>query len=1002
MRRLLLGFLLLGLMAPVVGADVWDDLTTFTSSEERSCPPVAVNELIVNTPAGEMGAIEDRLIAMIGSTNATLEAKRFACRMLQRVGTEKSVPLLGGLLCDEALSHYARLTLERLTDSEAAAKALTKALDVAPDRLKIGIMGSLAARGDAKAVKPIARYTRSDNPSVTTAALAALGKIGGKRARKAILKTPIPDAPPAARTAIQAARYDAMLAVAEELQDADLLEHIYITAPTAAHSGVALRGLVVVDESRAAPLVAELVKGEVSYLRGVTLTILAHDGGTTLTEAVAGCLTELPAERQCALMALLAERGDPAALTSVATFVDSEVATVSEAAIRAMAALGDGATVTLLLPRATGARRDAVIDALANMTHPDVNSQLIAALEEEATVVVACAVLGQREVQKAMPAIKGLTTSADPLIKKAAWAALGGVATVADLDALMKLTLSIEDEKAARMGYGCVRTVSSSASDKNACIEAVGTYYDEADEYAKGFILDLAAAGGSPKGLVYARSALASGNKPLHDKAVKALAAWSRPQHVYADLLKVAQTDADPKSRLLALRGYISQGGKERNQAACLKVLTRAKELAERPEEKRLIIAATDRWKEAAFVPLVRAYVRDPAVAAEARLSLLNKVDHFIESRAVPVGVIETLNIVLADSSSDPKQVEEVVQQLGKVEPLAGDWQGELTLDGKKQPLAAQVIALGNGRYQANLVPEFDKRVAPLAVLTGSRGDAGVALDAPEGETLWKGSLDSKGFRGTVSGKRTGAFELAKVERLSPALGKPPPEDAVVLFDGTNTDAWQHQNAAPCRWRLVDGAMVVTTKSGNLFSKQVFTRDHELHLEFRTPLQPARRGQQRGNSGVYLQGMYEVQILDSYGLEGRDNECGGIYKVGPPRVNMCAPPMQWQSYDIAFTAPTFDAEGKKLTSARMTVRHNDVLIHEDQEVRGPTGASSTRDEKNPKGLHLQDHGNPVQYRNIWVKECPEVAVEALTAPAQTHTVVLSGTNGSDHVAGQAN
>ncbi|MBT3293631.1 MAG: HEAT repeat domain-containing protein [Verrucomicrobia bacterium] len=759
-------------LGQVAGADVWDDLATFTSSTERSSPPVAVNDLIVNTPAGEMGAIEDRLIAMISSTHSTLEAKRFSCRMLQRVGTEKSVPLLGSLLCDEALSHYARLTLERLTDSDAASKALTEALDKAPDPLKIGIMGSLAARGDAKAVKPIARTARSDNPAVTTAALHALGKLGGKRARKAILKTPVPAAPLAARTAIQAARYDAMLMVADAIQDAELLEEIYITAPTAAHSGAALRGLILVDESRAAPLVAELVKDEASYPRDVVLTSLAHDGGATLTEAVAGCLSELPAGRQCVLMALLAKRGDPAALTTIETFVESKMATVRDAAIRAMAALGDGATAALLVSQATDDQREVVLDALVRMTHPDVNTQLIAALDDKTTAAAACAVLGRRAVKEAMPTLKGLTASADGQIQRAAWEALGRIASVDDLDTLMQLTLSIEDEKAARMGYGCVRTVSASASDKNACIEDVGKYYDAANEVGKLFILDLAAAGGAAEGLVYARSALASDNKVLHDKAVKALAAWSQPQHVYGDLLKVARSDTDTKSRLLALRGYISQGGKERKQATCLDILTKAQALATRPEEKRLIIAAANPWQEAAFVPLVRAYVADPAVAAEARLSLLNKVEHFTKQHNVPAGIIQTLNTIVADPASDLPQVERAMQLLDEVAPFAGDWQGELTLDGKQQPVVAQVIDLGNGAYQANLLPEFDKRVAPLAVLTGTTGAKGIALVATADETRWEGTVATNGFSGTVSGKRTGTFRLSKVERLSPELGK--------------------------------------------------------------------------------------------------------------------------------------------------------------------------------------------------------------------------------------
>jgi hypothetical protein len=165
----------------------------------------------------------------------------------------------------------------------------------------------------------------------------------------------------------------------------------------------------------------------------------------------------------------------------------------------------------------------------------------------------------------------------------------------------------------------------------------------------------------------------------------------------------------------------------------------------------------------------------------------------------------------------------------------------------------------------------------------------------------------------------------------------------------------------------MDGVMEVVPGSGDIVTLQKFT-DFRLHLEFRTPFMPGAREQARGNSGVYLQGRYEVQVLDSYGLTGEDNECGGIYKVRAPRVNMCAPPGQWQSYDILFHAPRFDADGKKVKDALVTVVHNGIVIHEDLTVPGPTGGAVDDAVQLPGGILLQDHGNLVQYRNIWLVE----------------------------------
>ena len=229
-----------------------------------------------------------------------------------------------------------------------------------------------------------------------------------------------------------------------------------------------------------------------------------------------------------------------------------------------------------------------------------------------------------------------------------------------------------------------------------------------------------------------------------------------------------------------------------------------------------------------------------------------------------------------------------------------------------------------------------------------------------------KGTLNGDTFKCNYEGPVNGIFEMEKVIRNSPRLGVTPPEGAIVLFDGTNTDQWQHPGkGGPVTWILVEGAMEAV--KGSIVTKKKF-KDFTLHLEFRTPYMPKARGQGRGNSGVYAQGRYEVQVLDSYGLEGLDNECGGIYKVGRPYVNMCAPPGQWQSYNIAFNAANFDNQGNKTDNARLTVIHNGVTIHDNRELPGPTGGALDNNESAPGGIYLQDHSNPVQYRNIWIVE----------------------------------
>jgi len=219
-----------------------------------------------------------------------------------------------------------------------------------------------------------------------------------------------------------------------------------------------------------------------------------------------------------------------------------------------------------------------------------------------------------------------------------------------------------------------------------------------------------------------------------------------------------------------------------------------------------------------------------------------------------------------------------------------------------------------------------------------------------------------------------GKVNVADAERIWHDYAEPPKvklekiskEKEIVLFDGTDFSHWTHQNGKAVRWEIVGDAMKIVPRSGSIVTKKVY-RDFEMHIEFKLPqLPPNVRGQGRGNSGVYIQRRYEIQILDSYGEPPRNNGGGSIYKFKEPDKNACKKPGEWQSYDIKFRAARFEGEGenaKKVKNARITVRHNGVLIHDDEDVPNKTGAGQ-KEGPDPGPILLQEHGNEVWFRNI--------------------------------------
>ncbi|MBI5834997.1 MAG: DUF1080 domain-containing protein [Armatimonadetes bacterium] len=303
--------------------------------------------------------------------------------------------------------------------------------------------------------------------------------------------------------------------------------------------------------------------------------------------------------------------------------------------------------------------------------------------------------------------------------------------------------------------------------------------------------------------------------------------------------------------------------------------------------------------------------------------------------------------------------------QAGPDYQVQGEYRG--TLPGNKA-LGCQILAQGKGTFRAWFL---------TGGLPGDGWDAStpVGIDGTlTGETATfgrDGAWTAQWTAGRLSGKtdKGVAFGLAKVTRVSPTLGAKPPEGAVVLFDGTDTKAFSTAR--------MDDQKRLLALSGPT------TRDawqnFRLHVEFWLPFNPTGRGQGRVNSGVYLQRRYELQVCDSFGnltAKPRSGDtCGELYRSVPAAVNACLPPLCWQTYDIDFAAPRFDAAGTKTAPARLTVRLNGILIHDNIEVPGKTGSGQVEGPQ-PLPLYLQNHGSPVFFRNVWLVPAPPAEAPA--------------------------
>ena len=333
-------------------------------------------------------------------------------------------------------------------------------------------------------------------------------------------------------------------------------------------------------------------------------------------------------------------------------------------------------------------------------------------------------------------------------------------------------------------------------------------------------------------------------------------------------------------------------------------------------------------------------------------------------SRSTLVLAVLFANTLLAQEKENRKKFAVVdIANVDRDFGYAGEYEGQVDKDGVKQPVGLQIIAMGDrefgGMYYQGGLPGTGWNGVERETIKGNRAGDLLSLESDNAKfEIVNCGLSVYSKDGRING------ELSKVHRESPTLGMPAPSNAYTLFDGHDTAAFVNGKMTD------DGLLIEGTELVSRF------RDFTLHAEYRLPYMPYARGQDRANSGFYLQSSYEVQVLDSFGLEGVENQCGALYRYHRPDQNMCLPPLQWQTYDMTFRSPKFDSAGNKIQNARITLLHNGVVVHNDFEVERKTGAGKPEADTD-RPIKFQNHSNPVRYRNIWLidlaKQTPAMA-----------------------------
>ena len=590
--------------------------------QNRSGLGVIEAELRGATPS-QLTSIEGGLIDLLGSPEATVACKQFVCRMLRRCGTEKCVPVLASLLTDKQLSHMARFALQTI-ESPRVDAVLREALGKAAPAQKAGIVGTLGARRDAGAVPAIAALVSSGDRELAEAAIAALGRIGTADAAKALTSGKV--------KGHDVALADAQLTCAERMAKTGnnsgavgLYKALFAAAQPARVRVAALRGLVIAEKERVVPALVNVLGGDDEVLKKHAVGAVAElPAGETVTKAIADQLASLAPPVQVALIGTLTARGDAAAAPAVAAVAGSKDPAARQAALRALGVLGNEGSVPVLLAalKEPGDVGKTAYESLCCVGDAKAGGVLVSELKRTTDGALRCRlvdVLAARAEKTALPSFVAAVKDKDANVRKAAaraLAAIGGAAEVAPVLSVLTATGDADDRRGMERALGMIAARAENPDDVSRPVAVA--LAKAKTETAEALIGILKRAGGAVA-LAALRKELKSSDVARRRAVVRALADWEDDEPA-ADLLQIAQGDADVGAKVLALRGYCGFAARAGGVDG-VGMYRKALEVATRPEDKKVVLGGLGALAHRDALALVEPFLSQSGLRAEAELA---------------------------------------------------------------------------------------------------------------------------------------------------------------------------------------------------------------------------------------------------------------------------------------------------------------------------------------------------------------------------------------------